>query len=67
MTLQCKSTEKIDDVFIRFCSKAGVKREDVQFYFNSSEVKSSGKTLEALNLSNFFTFNVVSAKHVSGA
>ena len=67
ITLQCKGNEVVDDVFKRFCAKAGVNSNDVKFYYNSSEVKYSGKTLENLGVKNFFNFSVVSAKHVSGA
>ncbi len=65
--MQCKKSEKIDDVFNRFCVKAQVNKSDLKFYYNSSEVRFFGKTLEQLGMNNFFTFDVVSDKYVSGA
>ena len=67
MTLQCKSDEVIDDVFKRFCAKANVNASDVKFYYNSLEVKNSGKTLQNLGVHNLFNFDVVRAKIVVGA
>ena len=67
ITLQCKTTEVVDDVFRRFCFKSGTNINEVKFYYNSSEVKQSGKTLEALGVKNFFNFNVVKASIVVGA
>ena len=67
MTLQCKSNEVVDDVFKRFCTKANVNASEVKFYYNSFEVKNSGKTLENLGVHNFFNFDVVRAKIVVGA
>ncbi len=67
LSLQCKKNEKIEDVFKRFCTKAQVKIEDVKFYYNSTEFKVWGKTLEQLNLPNFFNFEVVNDKTLRGA
>ncbi len=66
LTLQCKGNEVIDDVFKRFCVKAQMNINDVTFYYNSTEVKSSGKTLDALGIKNLFRFSVV-GKSVIGA
>ena len=67
LMIQCKKSDKIEDVFNKFCIKAQVKREDVKFYYNSTEFTYWGKTLEQLNIQNFFTFDVVTEKYVSGA
>ncbi len=67
MTVQCKQTDKIDDVFAKFFSKAQVNQNDVKFYHNSREFLVWGKTLEQLGFKNFTTFDVVNEKHVSGA
>ena len=66
LTLQCKSNEVIDEVFKRFCFKAQLNINDVSFYYNSTELKLSGKTLEALGVKNLFRFSVV-GKTVVGA
>ena len=67
MTVQCKQTDKIDDVFAKFFSKAQVNQNDVKFYHNSREFLVWGKTLEQLEIRNFKEFNVVSDKIVIGA
>ncbi len=67
LMIQCKKSDKIEDVFNKFCIKAQVKREDVKFYYNSTEFTLWGKTLAQLNVQNFFTFDVVTEKYVSGA
>ena len=67
MTMQCQKTDKIDDVFQRFCTKAQVNLDEVQFYYNSTVWTYKDKTLEQLGLQNYFTFTVVSAKTVVGA
>ena len=67
-TLQCKSTDVIGDVFNKFCAKALLDPNEVKFYFNSFEIKKDcGKTVRALNLKTFTTFDVVRAKIVIGA
>ena len=67
ITIQCQEDDKIDDVFNRFCIKAGLSAEDTKFYFNSREVKRCGKSLYALGIGNRATFNVVLSKYVIGA
>jgi hypothetical protein len=67
LMIQCKKSDKIEDVFNKFCIKAQVKREDVKFYYNSTEFTYWGKTLDQLKVQNFFTFDVVTEKYVSGA
>ena len=67
VTMQCQSNEVVDNVFQRFCGKAKININDVKFYYNSSEVKLSGKTLEALGVKNLFKFDVVKEKYVNGA
>ena len=67
MTIQCQEDEKIDNVFNRFCIKAGLNPKDPVFYFNSKELKKCGKSLFALGIGNRATFNVVIPKYVTGA
>jgi hypothetical protein len=67
LTMQCKSNEIVDNVFQRYCQKARLNIDDVKFYYNSSQVYQSGKTLEALGVKNLFGFNVVREKYVNGA
>ena len=67
VTIQCQETDKIDDIFNRYCVKAGLSPEDTKFYYNSREVKRCGKTLFALGIGNRGTFNVVLSKYVVGA
>ena len=68
LTLQCKDTEVIGDVFNKFCTKASLDPNEVKFYFNSFEIKKDcGKTVRALNLKTLTTFDVVRAKIVIGA
>ncbi len=67
ITMQCQGQEVVDNVFQRFCAKARINIDDVKFYYNSTEVKQSGKTLDALGVKNLFNFNVVKEKYVSGA
>ena len=56
-----------EEVFKRFCAKAQLNYNDVKFYYNSTEFNVWGKTLEQLNLANFFTFEVVNDKTLRGA
>ena len=58
--------EKIN-VFNRFCIKTDLSAEDTKFYFNSREVKRSGKSLFALGIESRATINVVLSKYVIGA
>lgn len=67
ITIQCQESDKIDDVFNKYCAKAGLDVNDTKFYFNSKEVKRCGKTLYALGIVNNGKFNVVSSKYLLGA
>ena len=67
VAIQCQESDKIDDVFNKYCAKAGLDVNDTKFYFNSKEVKRCGKTLFALGVGNFGNFNVVSSKYLMGA
>ena len=67
LSMQCQKSEKIEDVFKRFCIKAQVDINDVKFYYNSTEFKVWGKTIEQLNMQNFFTIEVVMDKNLRGA
>ena len=60
VTIQCKSEEKISDVFKRFSLKFVIDPKNHNFYFNSIEIKKDCQyTLEELGLRNFSTFCVV--------
>ena len=67
VTIQCQENDKIDDIFNKYCLKAGLSTVDTKFYYNSREVKRCGKTLCALGIGNRGTFNVVLSKYVVGA
>ena len=69
ITMQCKETDIISDVFARYCFKAGLDINEVKFYANTVEVPSSNKTLFALGINNkmYHTFDVTRATGVVGA
>ena len=67
ISIQCLESDKIDDIFNKYCQKAGLDINDVTFYYNSREVKRSGKTLFALGIVNYGKFNVVQSKYLLGA
>ena len=66
ISIQCKSNEILSDVYKRFASKFGKNVNELTFYYNSMEVPPCNKTLEQLNIQNFYSFNVVE-KGVTGA
>ena len=66
-TMQCKDTDKLNEVFQRFCGKVGANNKDMKFYANSSEIIPCDKTLFALNIKNMFLFDVNNAKTIVGA
>ncbi len=66
ISVQCKSNEVLSDLYKRFGNKVGRNPNELKFYFNSVEVPPCNKTLENLNLQNFYTFNVVE-NNVTGA
>ena len=67
IVMQCTESEKIDDLFNRYCNKANLSPQDTKFYYNSKEVRRCGKTLFALGIGNRGTFNVVSSAYLMGA
>ena len=67
ITIQCQESDKIDDVFNKYCFKSGLDPNDTKFYYQSKEVKRCGKTLYALGIVNNGKFNVVSSKYLLGA
>ena len=67
ITIQCQESDKIDDVFNKYCFKSGLDPNDTKFYYQSKEVKRCGKTLYALGIVNNGKFNVVSSKYLVGA
>ncbi len=67
IVIQCQESDKIEDVFNKYCFKAGLQPNDLKFYFNSKEVKRCGKTLYALGISKNGKFDVVSTTHLLGA
>ena len=67
ITIQCQESDKIDDVFNKYCIKSGLDPNDTKFYYQSKEVKRCGKTLFALGIVNNGKFNVVSSKYLVGA
>ena len=67
LTLQCKESETLNNVFQRYCTKADLQLDDVKFYMNSKELRKCDKTLAALGLANRTTLDVILAKYVVGA
>ena len=67
LAIHAKKSDKIEDVFLRFCTKAQVNRGDVKFYFNSAEFKIWGKTVEQLDLRNLLEITVVKEIDLRGA
>ena len=67
ITIQCQESDKIDDVYNKYCFKSGLDPNDIKFYYQSKEVKRCGKTLFALGILNNGKFNVVSSKYLVGA
>ena len=67
ISIQCQESDKIDDVFNKYCFKTGLDPNDTKFYYQSKEVKRCGKTLYALGIANNGKFNVVSSKYLVGA
>lgn len=66
LSMQCMSTDKLRDVYTRFATKMQKNIDDFSYFSNAKEVPPCDKTLEQLQLRNYFTFNVVQ-KDVFGA
>ena len=67
IVIQCQQSDKIREVFQKYCTKSGDKLDELVFYYNSKVVKASDKSLFALGISNRSTFDVVDPKYVIGA
>ena len=63
ISIQCKESDIIDDVFNKYFFKAGLDPNDTKFYYNAKEVKKCGKTLFALGIVNNSKIDVVSPKY----
>ena len=57
--VQCKSNDKLKDVYSKFCNKVQGTVGDFKFYLNSMEVPPCEKNLEQLKVGNYFQFNAV--------
>ncbi len=66
IAMQCKSFEKMIDIFQRFATKVQRNPGDFNFYINAMEVPPCDKTLENLQIFNLRTIDVVE-KTVYGA
>ena len=67
VVIQCQESDKIEEVFNKYCFKAGLEPNDLKFYYNGKEVRRCGKTLFALGISKNGKFDVVSTTHLLGA
>ena len=67
LTLQCTENETLNQVYKRYCTKADININDVKFYKNGREIIGCEKTLSALGIGSFTTFDVTLAKYVIGA
>ena len=65
--VQCKSSDKLKDIYIKFCNKVQKNPKDIKFYLNSREVPSCEKNLEQLGVGNYYQFNAVFESNVLGA
>ena len=57
--VQCRSTDKLKDVYVKFSNKVQKNVNDFKFYLNSMEVPPCEKNLEQLRVGNFHQFNAV--------
>ena len=65
--VQCKSSDKLKDIYIKFCNKVQKSPNDLKFYLNSREVPSCEKNLEQLGVRNYCQFDAVFESNVTGA
>ena len=66
IVVQCKETDKINEVFAKFCNKMALKNKSLKFYYNACEIVPSNKSIYALNIKNY-DFVVVDVAYVKGA
>ena len=66
ISIEAKKSEFIENVFERFAFLFQEKTSDLKFYYNSSEFRAFGITLEKLGIPNYFTFDVVNDKCITG-
>ena len=66
VSVEAKKSEFIENVFERFAFLIQENISDLKFYYNSSEFRAFGITLEKLGIPNYFTFDVVNDKYISG-
>ena len=66
LTMQCKDSDKLKDVFEKFATKVERNVSDLDFYFNSIRLVPCDKTLFNLQIKPFSNINAVD-KHVVGA
>ena len=67
MTMQCNSSDTLENVLNRYCAKAQINISDYKFYYNTKEIPICNKTLFALDIKNLQCINVVNAQKVIGA
>ena len=67
LTLQCKQSDTLNQIFNRYCIKAELNINDIKIYLSGKELKGCEKTLSALGIGSFTTFDVTLAKYVIGA
>ena len=67
ISIQCYENDRINDIFIKACTKLGLELRDTKFYYNSKEVRVCEKTLFDLGVGDRGNFNVVYSKYVLGA
>ena len=67
LLIQCQENETLDQVFNRYCIKAGLNRNDIKFYTNSKEIKGDNSSLKSNGIYNRHNFDVVASKYVIGA
>ena len=66
ISMQCKSFEKLRDIYQRFGTKVQRNPGDFNYYINTMEVPPCDKTLENLQVHNYHQINVVD-KTIVGA
>ena len=64
VSVEAKKSEFIENVFERFAFLIQENISDLKFYYNSSEIRAFGITLEKLGIHNFFTFDVINHKYL---
>ena len=67
LTLQCKQSDTLNQIFNRYCIKADLNINDIKIYLSGKELKGCEKTLSALGIHPNSTFDVNLGKYVIGA